>query len=276
MSRPPDLPDFANPPVVETVLSVQFEPISGLHTAHLGLLWREFEARFQRPDERPPLEQVIEQFPETPRVRMGLQFQAYESLPVPRLCFANERGNEMLQVQSDRFVKNWRKEGEGEEYPHYDETSKPMFEQDFARFLAFLSTHHFEPPVINQCEVTYVNHILCGEGWQNFGDFAAIFTFWQGPRGDIPGKLEDLRAHARFPILNWNGEPIGRLHADVQPGFRVSDNKPMYVFHLTARGQLGRGFEFLDVGRRWIVKTFASLTTEKMHEIWRRKDVASR
>jgi len=273
MSRPADLPDFDNPPVVETVLSVQFESVNGIHAAHLGLLWDEFRPMFPSSDERPPLEQVIEQFPETSRVRVGLQLQTFESLPVPRLCFVNRQGNEMIQVQPDRFIKNWRKEGEGERYPHYDETIKPMFERDFATFIAFLKKYQFEPPIINQCEVTYVNHILSGEGWETFADFEEIFNFWNGPRVDIPGRVEDLRAHARFTIPDHRGEPIGRLHADVQPAFRTSDNRPMYVFHLTARGQVGRGFEFFDIGRRWIVKSFASLTTPKMHEIWRRKDV---
>lgn len=271
-SRPADLPDFDNPPVVETVLSVQFESITGLHTAHLGLLWHEFEAAYPRSDERTPLDQVIEQFPENPRVRIGLQLQTLENLPVPRLCFLTEKGNEMIQVQADRFIKNWRKEGAGETYPHYNETIKPMFERDFATFHSFLVKNRFEVPSINQCEVTYVNHILSGEGWETFADFDKIFDFWHHSGADIPGRVEDLRVHPRFTIPDDNGVPIGRLHVDIQPAFRTSDYRPMYVFHLTARGHVGNGFEFFDIGRRWIVKSFASLTTPTMHEIWRRKD----
>jgi hypothetical protein len=44
---------------------------------------------------------------------------------------------------------------------------------------------------------------------------------------------------------------------------------------LTARGApIGAGvagaLEFLDLGRRWIVRGFADLTTERMHIAWRR------
>ena len=46
----------------------------------------------------------------------------------------------------------------------------------------------------------------------------------------------------------------------------------MYLFHLTARGQIGESFEFFDLGRRWIVKSFAALTTPEMHKVWIRKD----
>ena len=44
-SRPPDLPDFAKPPVAEVVLSLQFSSLSSLTTAHVGLLWRRFRDR---------------------------------------------------------------------------------------------------------------------------------------------------------------------------------------------------------------------------------------
>jgi hypothetical protein len=46
------------------------------------------------------------------------------------------------------------------------------------------------------------------------------------------------------------------------------------VLHLTARGQVGDGVAFFDIGREWIVKTFKMLTTESMHNIWRIKNHA--
>jgi hypothetical protein len=49
----------------------------------------------------------------------------FEVPPIPRLSFANEQGNEMIQVQNDRFIKNWRKEGDGEQYPHYEKPFGP-------------------------------------------------------------------------------------------------------------------------------------------------------
>jgi hypothetical protein len=41
--------------------------------------------------------------------------------------------------------------------------------------------------------------------------------------------------------------------------------------NLTARGLYGNGFDFFDLGRQWIVKSFEQLTTEGMHRIWRKK-----
>src|ERR1700733_10242157 len=101
--RPADLPDFEEPPVVETVLSVQFERLTEIRTAHLGLLWEKFRADFPKTEERPTLAQVFEQFPETPRTRLGLELQTYETPPVPRLFFITAQGNQMIQVKPDRF-----------------------------------------------------------------------------------------------------------------------------------------------------------------------------
>ena len=271
-SRPEHLPDFDDPPVVETVLSVQFEPMPLVQTAHLGLLWNEYRASFPKTEDRPALDPVIEQFPESPVARVGLKFQTLENLPVPRIWFTNDRGSEMIQVQNDRFIKNWRKGGEEDQYPHYDETIRPNFDRDYAIFLAFLQTNQLGTPRVNQCEVTYVNHILAGEGWEHYSDIDKLFTFWRSPDVIPPGPAEDLRLHARFVIPGKDGKPVGRLHVDVQPAVRPSDNRPMYVLHLTARGLAGTGLDFFDIGREWIVTTFKRFTTNSMHNIWRIKD----
>jgi uncharacterized protein (TIGR04255 family) len=269
-----DLPNFDAPPVVETVLSVQFEPLPLLQTAHLGILWNEYRSSFPKTEERPPLDPVIEQFPEPQRVRMGLKLQAFENPPVPRLWFANLQGNEMIQVQNDRFIKNWRKEGDGEQYPRYEKTIRPKFDRDYRIFLAFLEMNQLGTPRVNQCEVTYVNHILAGEGWEHFSELEKIFTFWRSPDLTPPGRAEDLRLHARFVIPGEAGEPIGRLHVDLQPAVRITDNHPMYVLHLTARGQVGDSVDFFDIGREWIVRTFKRLTSSSMHTNWRIKNDA--
>lgn len=97
---PEPLPDFDAPPVVETVLSVQFEPLPLVQTAHLGLLWNEYRSSLPKTEERPSLDPVVEQFPERPSVRVGLKFQAFENPPVPRLWFANPQGNETIRSRT--------------------------------------------------------------------------------------------------------------------------------------------------------------------------------
>jgi uncharacterized protein (TIGR04255 family) len=261
-------PEFKSPPVVETVLSVQFDPLPKLHAAHLGLLWDQYRQSFPVTEEKAALDPVREQFPEASSSRVGLRFETIDGPPPLRLWFISSNGDEMIQVQNDRFIKNWRKGGDGDRYPRYERTIRPNFDRDFSIFLGFLAKNQIGTPRVNQCEVTYVNHIPAGKGWERYGDLERIFTFWRSPDSTPPGQVEDLRMHSRFVIPGEDGSPVGRLHVDLQPAVRTSDKQPMYVLHLTARGQVGDGLGFLDVGRQWIVQTFVRITSKPMHDVW--------
>ena len=271
IARPLDLPDFSNPPVVETVLSVQFDRLPTLGTAHFGLYWNEVRDRFPSTEEHGELPPVFERSPEQPQPVVGIQFQALEAPPTPRFWFVDERGNELLQIQKDRFIKNWRKVGEGDLYPRY-ETVREGFDSDFLGFSRFISRNGFGTIRINQCEVTYINHIVAGVGWNTLDEVDKVFAVWRQPKQKYPGPAQDLMFRARFPIPDQHGIFAGRLIATVQPVRRVLDGTPMFVFELTARGQIGDGTDFFDLGRNWIVNSFAELTTPEMHRVWGRRN----
>jgi hypothetical protein len=81
----------------------------------------------------------------------------------------------------------------------------------------------------------------------------------------------------RFVIPDEAAKPVGRLHVVVQPAWKKSDNSPILALSLTARGvPFGEGvegaFAFFDLGRRWIVKAFADITTPDMQRAWERID----
>jgi uncharacterized protein (TIGR04255 family) len=263
-----ELPDFSNPPVAETVLSVQFEPPANFRAAHLGLFWREIQDRFPKTEERRELPSVIEEFPEVPKLAPGIQIQLQqlEVPPMPRYWFVNHAGKELIQLQKDRFVKNWRKIGEGDQYPRY-ENVKAGFEKDFALFREFVRNEKLGELQLNQCEVTYVNHIMAGEGWTQHAEIDKVFVGWRQPELSYPGAATDVTWTGRFLIAD-EGKPVGRLHVEVLPVSRAQDGKPMFVMSLTARGQLGPGLDFFDLGRQWIVWSFKNLTTPEMHRIW--------
>ena len=269
-SRDPDLPDYDRPPVGETALSVQFDKLTKMKSMHLGLFGRKMQDLFPTTEERLPIPPAIEQFSEIQPHDVHIRFEAVETFALPRLLLLSSTGTEMIQIQNDRFTTNWWKTKEQDKYPHYDPRIKPAFERDFQKFQAFLAEEQLGPLKVNQCEVTYVNHIIGGSGWEKLGEFGEIFAFWN----ELPDPLshpEDLVFHIRFPIRDENNRLIGRLHVNAQPALRTTDRALMYVVNLTARGQLGTGFEFFDVGRKWIVKAFDALTTQNMHAVWEKK-----
>ena len=121
---PPALPDFDAPPVIEVVLSVQFERLADLRIPHLGLLWTKFSDAFPHFEDRAPLSHVIETFGLRQAPKLALQLISRDQAPQVRCWFVNEARTELVQVQTDRFVHNWRKVGEsvkeGEQYRRYE------------------------------------------------------------------------------------------------------------------------------------------------------------
>jgi uncharacterized protein (TIGR04255 family) len=269
------LPDFAAPPVTEVALSVQFDPLTVLRTPHLGLLWQDFRDRFPKTEEHSPLPPVIEKFGLIGLAPIGVRFEA--TPPVPRCWFLNEAGTKLIQVQQDRFVHNWRKIGQGDEYPRYEQI-RQTFETELGIFCQFLAREQLGELAPNQCEVTYVNQILSGRGWEKHGQLGEVVTMWTSHHSDeFLSEPEDVHLAVRYVIPDSTGNPLGRLLVNVEPAYRVSDGTPIFVLQLTARGKPdGEGVEgvlkFFDRGREWIVRGFASMTSPLIHKIWERRD----
>jgi uncharacterized protein (TIGR04255 family) len=271
-------PDFDAPPVTEVVLGVQFDAIKGLRTPQIGALWQEFKDRLPITEEHPPLDTVIERFGAGRKPMGAVQLQMLDALPTPRCWFLNETGTELIQVQPDRFIRNWRKVGDGDAYPHYDTRLRQAFMDDFGRFAAFVDRERLGELVPNQCEVSYVNLIEPGEVWREHGEADKVLTvLCQRYSDGFLGKPEDMRTALRFVLHDSAGEAIGRLHVSLDPVYRLKDEAPMLRLNLTARGRpIGPEIDgimgFLDLGREWVVRGFASITTTEMHKAWRRRD----
>ena len=77
--RPSELPDFDNPPVVEALLSVQFDRLPLPKSAHFGVYWERIRPRFPQTEEKGELQTVIERHPDLPQPPVGIQFQAFDA-----------------------------------------------------------------------------------------------------------------------------------------------------------------------------------------------------
>ena len=273
-SRPPDLPDFAKPPVAEVVLSLQFSSLSSLTTAHVGLLWRRFRDRLPLIEEHPPLASALEDFapPSPPRVEVSFK----DKPPAPRVWFVNEARTELVQVQQDRFAHNWRKVGEGDTYPRYEKIRK-RFRDEVSKFEAFLAEEGLGELEVNQCEVTYVNHIERTGDWESHGEIEKLLKNWVPLSATtfLPPP-EDAVLQWRYRIPGGSGS-VGRLYVTVQPSWSAANGRPVWVMNLMARGVaietgIDGAFKFFDLGREWVVRGFADLTTDAMQRNWERVD----
>lgn len=281
-TRPADLPDFKRPPLVEVVLGVQFSELTGYRTHHAGLLWeRHFRRDFPRCVERPPIEAVFETFGRASLGPPSLKVQIVEAPGpiVPRLWFIKDDHTELIQMQADRFLHNWRSEQKAP-YPRYEPIRERFF-HELKKVESFLDGEKIGALEPNQCEVTYVNHVALADGADPWTQLHRIFGVWQsfdalpldgGARLPAP---EGADLSLRFIIHDpKSGEPLGRLHIQAQPAIATETRRIMRL-NLTARGAPStpthQGVaDFLDLGRAAVVRGFAAVTTPEMHDFWER------
>lgn len=266
-------PEFNNPPVNEVVLSLQFEPIVGFDTAHIGLLWQKYRRAYPKTTTKGQINPVIEGF-EKPR-QQTLSFKVVPD--VPRCWFENKAGTELIQVQQDRFLFNWKQTAAREQYVRY-EIVRRKFLRHLNTFESFLREHNLGKIVPNQCEVTYVNQLAMEEGWNRYGQLGKVFSVWSGRHSDaFLGEPEDVIFRARYRMMSKDGKPLGRLHVVCEPRIRGDDGSLILRLELTARGTPLKKtkkavFEFFDFAREYIVRGFASITSKGMHGVWERTD----
>jgi len=267
-----DFPKFANAPVSEVALSLQFDPLPGLQIHHFGLLWAKFRDRFPKVESHPPIERTIEAFNRDPQLVPTVTFELVNPFMTPRVWFVNQTGTELLQVQRDRFIVNWRRIKSEDKYPHY-EYVREILEREYKLFASFIGEHKIGEIRFNQCEVTYINQIQTCPVWQKHSQVGRVLNVMapEFKEENLPTP-ELFRFSAQYFMGDPNA-PIGRLHLEFQPGFKASDRKPIFAMNLVARGKpmgdsLAGAIAFLDVGRANIVCGFRDLTTPEMHKEW--------
>jgi hypothetical protein len=266
------LPEFERPPVTEVAISVHFDEIGAFQPVHFGLLWTRLGNRYPRTEYHSPIGPTIELFDGQREGNVAIQF--HSELPVGRCWYLNEKGTELLQLQPDRLTLNWRKLDTDAVYPRYSHI-RTRFAEELAIVAGFMEEMKlgFVRPL--QCELTYVNHIPQGHGWDTPADLDRVTTLWAGSTSDgfLSGPAE-VRFAAQY-LIEDETQPRGRLHVELHPAQRAVDKSRLVALHLVARGApigatMDGVFAFSDLAHEWVVRGFTSITTKSMHELWGR------
>lgn len=267
---------FEDPPVNEVALALQFDR-AVIDLEVLGLLAGKLKSDFpiQQPQTPvPPMEEPVDP-------QGGQQFQVQFGVPgsLPRTWFLSVDGHQLVQVQSDRIVVNWRRLGGEQPYPRYT-SLRDLLVRVLGQLGDAQGTAGMEPAPVNFCELVYINEIAVPgvEPGQPHPDLARVIALLERLRGrQFLPQAEDaqLQARWRIPAVQLpQGAPVGRLYLGIGPGWRADTQLPVYAMNLTARlvpppaTDLASGLEILDIGHDWIVRAFADLTTEEMHRLW--------
>ena len=272
-TRPADLPDFQSPPVTEVVLGVQFNSVERFFSPHLGRVWEKFKSDFPHIEEHPVIQPSFETFGPHPQMQ-AIGLQLVTTAEMPRVFFVNNDRTQLLQVQKDRFLHNWRKVEAGAGYPRFERMLE-TFESGFLTFVDVVAAENLGSVTPNQCEVTYINQITVPENGNVYAVIEQLFSQHTEKLvlGDL-GPPEDFRFLLRYVIRDESNTPAGRLLVSAEPA-RRADGTTIVQLTLTARGKpstsdIGGVVKFLERGRLHMVHAFADLTSPAMHRQWER------
>ena len=261
--------DFARPPVEEVVLSVLFNPLDRLLAPHLGEIWQEFK--------RDGFVRIVER-PVVPAVEMPVPAQEaqlhFSNVPdLARIWFIHQTETEIIQVQRDRFTFNWRKTEQHPVYPGFTAICE-KFEGFYSRFGQIVKNMQIGEVAPLQYELTYINQLRHGDGWDTPDDIGKISTlfihspqtksFWSG--------MEAVNFQASFPVADLHG----RLHLAMGNRLKLPEELQTLQTDFTVRGFPENAEDtmitWFKSARNHIREKFIGMFTEDIQiEVWERK-----
>lgn len=267
----PKNPVYQRPPVVETVLSVQFGEIEQLKSAHFGLFFSRIRDKYPVLEEATRLPPIVEHFPRrnAPRIRTI----TVGPPDVQRTLFHNsivEESDSLVQLQPDRLSLNWRKKSSA--YPPYADR-RSEFVRVLGVLLAMCDEEAIGPVVPNLCEVIYVNHIPVRRDDRAAECFPRVL---KGLRWDDldpafpPPSAVGYNRMFEYPNRN------GRLYAESSIGMDPS-GKEFIVLKMTGRFRcdpdgIASIATTLDLAHECAIVGFESLTTIEAQRVdWGRQ-----
>jgi len=263
MTRPEHLPDFKSPPLDEVVLGVQFSPVVAYSSVHAGNVWRLFENEFPVVQEQPLLDPQFETFGGA-NIQPNIQFQIGTPPVGSRLWFVSKDDNHLLQFQRDRFLINWRRRPQNQQYPRYEGIAR-KFQDSLEVLERHLSDNFSYVLDINQAEITYINIIPV----ENFAEAGRWFSVWN----DGVSSIEGLSSSFSEIVKDDSGSPYARLFHEIQSVFSIDGKHKAFKLTLIFRGKpsgndVKSALEFLSKGREAIVLRFEKITTDHAHQLW--------
>ncbi len=251
---------YENPPIDEIVCGIRFDSIKQLQSGHVGILWQKFRPDFPMIEDQILVNPVPKEDFENPKIQ-----------PLPRVWFIHEKENDLVQLQRNRFLHNWRKRQPEDEYPGYVKVIN-NFEKYLSFLQEFLVEENLGSLVAREYELTYIDLIPRGSGWQSLRDLGNVFP-------NLVSLTSQNMLSDDIRNINWQtvlGLPnnSGKLRLVVRSARRVSDNQQLLQIEFNAHSsqpyQPMR--EWFDAAHNEVIRVFSHLVSDAIQqEFWGRK-----
>lgn len=184
---------FSDPPIIEVVCGILFDPIDGLDPVLVGRFWDALLERF-------PRKQLVPAIPNASAEGVLIEFA---TVPALRTWLVSDDDSRVMQIQSDRFYLNWRSRGSA--YPSFN----PSGDQvgllrevvdafgAFERFLTERARLALRPVGI---ELSMFDDFRQGRHWGTVADLAAVLPSLRPFLTDNQPIPRVLKAHVEGPI----------------------------------------------------------------------------
>jgi uncharacterized protein (TIGR04255 family) len=260
---------FKAPPVGELALGVQFRPIPAFHGLGLAPLRQQWRESYPTVQEHPALPPAWET--EQDSTQQGVRFSLNQSWGM-RYWFLNATGSELVQLQQDRLILNWRRTEGDPLYPRY-RTLRERFEARARDVGAFAEAEGLGSLGIDQVEVNYINTIPSTDVPP--GRLDLLLRHSARVPGHHLGDPEQARLSMVFRVPELGRGPV-RLYLGVEPGARAEPTGEVSFLTITVRGApaadtLESALSFMDDAHAHAVKSFSELISEPIQTRWERQ-----
>ena len=251
---------YETPPIDEIVCGVRFDSIRKLQSGHIGILWQKLKPDFPDIEDQNLVQPVPSE-----------DFQNPEKLPLPRVWFIHENENDLVQLQRNRFLHNWRKRRPEDEYPGYVRVIE-NFEKYLSCLQEFLVEENLGRLVAREYELTYIDLLPKGNGWESLRDLGKVFP-------NLVSLTSQSILSDDVRNINWQtvlGLPnnLGLLRLVFRSAKRVSDNQQLLQIEFNAHSsqpyQPMR--EWFDAAHNEVIRVFSHLVSDAIQqEFWGRE-----
>lgn len=245
---------FDNPPVYEVIVAVYFDPpVVDFKSQHVGLFWERIKERFPVVHQQAPL-------------GVSGVMSSEEPFPMPGYWFVAADDVNIVQVQKEAFLFNWRRRN-ANRYPGFHDGVKPSFDQVYDEFEEFLMEEVGVAEVpVGLCELTYV-------------DIIERCDYWQGPaqtQGVVPAFSNPLPNFGNGTESQFDCSFVYSVDEDIELFFRIrtlvdpqQSDQPVLALEMKASNIFGgvqraRTDRWFQKAHDTILEHFISMTNEQV------------
>lgn len=253
------LPKFTKPPVIEVVISVEFVPLAELNVVQLVQISEQWRDTYPLVTPQPPILSV----PPPGSMLSGVGISINDTNV--RLWLTDESGHELLQLQNDRLVLNWRRQEDPDAtYPSYKQL-REVFAQRWEEFVGRLPTGARLRPLT--AEVTFVNKLEAVDGAPP-GQLSGFIAPLSAP--DLPGEeTSTIQTQLQY-LVPISGDAPGQLIVTAVASSSGAQLNVACRLGLVGDTALDRIMGALDAAHASCVQGFTNITTIEMHAAWGR------